>query len=104
MRLSYSPRSSFLESILVALDTQRGCPKPGVPVHISLTEQGYDGEVLVEISVEHDDSFDSDWGGADQTRFPARLRAAATALRDRGCYGRFLIIHKQGEMAINRIT
>jgi hypothetical protein len=104
MRLSYSTRSSFLETIVAALDAQRGCPKPGMPIHLSLTEQGYSGEVLVDIGVEHVDTFDSDWEGTDETRFPARIRAAATALRDRGCYGRFQVVHEQGQLTINRIS
>jgi hypothetical protein len=104
MRISYTFRSSFLETIIAALDELRGCPRPGNPLQVSLSEQGYDGEVLVDISVEHDDSFAADWESSDETRFPARIRAAATALRDRGCYGRFLIVHKQGELTINRVS
>ena len=44
--------------------------------------------------------FDSDWEGKDRTWFGARIKAAATALRDARQRGRFLICHKTGENAL----
>lgn len=100
--LPYARRSSFVSTIAEALDVPAGSWRRGEAVEITLPPGGYDGEYLVRIAAENQDYFDSTWGGADQTRFPTRIRAAATALRDRGDHGDFLISHRDGLLTITR--
>jgi hypothetical protein len=62
---------------------------------------GYHGRVLLRIT--DGSEFDTDWestDGIDWSRFPARIRAAATALRDSGQRGSFLITHADGDLTI----
>jgi len=61
---------------------------------------GYDGEVYVTIESTVEKEFEAEVSLNDWTRFPARIRAAATALRDAGCYGRFRITHSDGILTI----
>jgi hypothetical protein len=102
MNLRYAGRSGFFAAILVALEQHGGCPEQGDPVTVSLSEQGYDGEIIVEITPDPEDEFMSDWEGSDETRFPARVRAAATVLRDRKCFGRYVVTHAKGLLTIVR--
>jgi len=74
------------------------------PVTVQLqTGGGYSGSIRVEITEASPREFHSDWEGTDPTRFPARIRAAATALRDTKQLGTFLITHKDGEICISAV-
>lgn len=101
MNLKYAVRSSFVEPTTRALLAHGRCVTFDEYVTVELSEEGYQGSVLVEIT-ELADEFLSDWEGKDPTRFPMRIRAAATALRDLGCYGRFRISHTAGHLEIRR--
>jgi hypothetical protein len=103
MKLKYSTRSSFFPLIHAAFDSQGSCPNERDPVKVELSQQGYDGQVIVELSPQSRDEFEADWEGNDETRFPARIRAAATVLRDRKCFGRYLISHDQGRLTILQV-
>jgi hypothetical protein len=71
------------------------------PVLVTLGKPGgYNGEREVAITTAHEPEFESDFEADDWTRFPARIRAAATALRDAGFTSSFLISHKDGELRI----
>jgi len=59
---------------------------------------GLEGDVIVDIVDGLE--FDSSWKGKDRTWFGARIKAAATALRDSDQHGRFRISHKNGERAL----
>ncbi len=72
-------------------------------VIVELGAGGYPGTVRVELTEEANDSFATDWERADPTRFPARIRAAATALRDKRCFGVFSVSHDEGRLTIDRI-
>jgi hypothetical protein len=102
MRLKYSQRSTFATPIAAAVEAQRARLEAGKPVIVRLTPEGYDGEVTIVVNVNDFDSFDSNWEGTDESRFPARIRAAVTVLRDLNHSGRFLIIHEQGVLVISR--
>lgn len=99
MRIDFATRSSFLPAIHAALDSAGGCDGAVV---VELSPQGYPGTIQLELTEDANDSFETDWEHADPTRFPARIRAAATALRDRRCYGVFLVSHDEGRLTINR--
>lgn len=73
------------------------------PLHLSInlaTGGGYAGEIEVEIRDQTEREFVADLELRDCTRFPARIRAAATALRDRGLLGRFRVSHYDGGLVI----
>jgi hypothetical protein len=100
MNIPYATRSRFFEPLHEALTAHGKCPGQGNAVTLTLSEEGYDGEIIIEISADPFDEFLSNWEGRDPTRFPARIRAAATVLRERRCFGRFLISHRQGLLSI----
>lgn len=47
-------------------------------------------------------AFRSIWPG-DEKRFSARLRAAATVLRDRRLHGRFHAVYRDGVLTLERL-
>lgn len=100
MRIDFATRSSFLPAIHAALDDAGGCEGRVV---VQLSPQGYPGTIRLELTEGTSDSFATDWEGADPTRFPARIRAAATALRDRRCFGVFVVSHDEGRLTIDRV-
>lgn len=102
-RVLYPSRSSFLDPIAVALDNATDQLSSGSTVIVKLKSGGYDGEYLVRVD-EDAENFLTDWIGTDLSRFPARLRAAARALRDREEYGLFSISHTSGQLAITRLN
>ena len=73
-------------------------------IRISLKPPGgYDGSIRITVGAPGEDEFDAEVNLSNWTRFPARIRAAATELRDRGFQGTFRISHNQGELRIERI-
>jgi hypothetical protein len=65
---------------------------------------GYAGDVVVDIF--DGPEFGTDWTSSDPddwSRFPARIRAAATALRDSGLRGSYRITHKDGAVTITAL-
>ncbi len=100
MDVPYATRSAFLAACEDAVRQGREALEAGQPVEVVFEEGGYPGRVTVEIR-EHDDvTFGTDWESTDITRFPARIKAAATALKDCRCYGRYLIEHNAGAVTI----
>ncbi len=65
--------------------------------------KGYRGDIDVLITAGLKE-FEADWHYKDQTRFPQRIRAAATALRDTKHYGRFRVSHRDGVLTIFKTT
>ena len=98
--IAYANRSEFLEACENGIRAQRAQLDAGGAVDINLKEGGYGGEVVVTIRPNDRTSFGSDWEGADPTRFPARIKAAATALLRCGCDGRFKIWHSNGSLTV----
>jgi len=70
------------------------------PLFVKLRKGGYAARVTVTIQEGDSGSFCTRWKGGDPTRFPARIKAAATALFNCGCYGLYKIIHKNGFLEI----
>ena len=69
-----------------------------------LSNDGYSGEFEVEIGINNNDFEVSDYNSKDITRFPARIKAAATALKLSNLLGRFRISHNSGILKINKIS
>ena len=70
-----------------------------VLVHFPKTG-GYDGAVKVTIGSATEAEFEADHELTDWTRFPARIRAAATALRDSGRLGSYQVKHNDGNLEV----
>ena len=73
-------------------------------VELEAEASGYSGEVRVTIHPDLDEGFGSDWSGNDPTGFPARIRAAATAIKDNGYKDDYLIHHNDGLIKIQKAT
>lgn len=102
MYLKFSTGSRFCTTISAALDEYGGCPESVRVVQVSLGPGGYEGDIRLEVLPEDGDHFIAEWEGRDVTRFPARIRAVATVLRDRRCFGRFHVSHLNGVVLIAR--
>jgi len=66
-----------------------------------LETDGYSGEFEIDVSTDDNVFNVSDYNNNDTTRFPARIRAAATALKLSNLLGRFRISHDSGILKIN---
>jgi hypothetical protein len=64
-------------------------------------EDGYPGNILISILSRDEKEFEAEVDLSDWSRFPARIRATATELRDQGFVGRFRIIHNNGVLIIS---
>jgi len=104
VEIPYPTRSRFLGTCENAIRAQRAELESGGTVHAGLSEGGYDGQVVVTIDPDERTAFQADWNAADPTRFPARIRAAAAALRDSRLGGRFEVSHSGGSLTIRRIS
>ena len=102
MDIGFVQRSGFLVSCEDAIRNDRvNLDNCGI-VRVEFEAGGYSGHVVVSIRAEDPKYFASDWQGTDETRFPARIKAAATALYNCGCFGRYGITHKDGSLEIAR--
>ena len=102
MDIAFASRSRFLDACEQAVRVGRAELDAGGTVHVELDEGGYPGSILITIRSEDRGFFESDWEAADVTRFPARLKAAATALFNCSCFGRFKVVHSDGALEISR--
>jgi hypothetical protein len=100
--IPFVTRSRFLEDCEKAIRDDRDRLEDGEPLGVAFDEGGYAGRVAVIIRDGDSGYFGSDWEGSDPTRFPARIRAAATALFNCGCRGSYEILHENGALAIRR--
>ncbi|WP_412070608.1 DUF3427 domain-containing protein [Rubrivirga sp. IMCC43871] len=71
-------------------------------IRVALGPGGYDGDVVINVEASVTDHFLAEWSGSDQTRFPARIRAAATAIRDTVGPGNYYVRHQDGHLSIAR--
>lgn len=101
MLIPFSTRSRFFDAIEAALRAAERCPEAGGPLTVELAPGGYDGAIVVDTSRGSPDRFEAEWERPDPTRFPARIRAAATVLHTRGCRGRYLVTHEDGSLIIS---
>ena len=102
MDIPFVQRSDFLGACRDAVSRQRRKLATGGVVRVELTPGGYDGRVRVALQGGDRVHFRAAWG-TDPSRFPQRIRAAATALRDEGEYGMFEITHADGLLQIQRL-
>lgn len=104
MQVKYASRSKFIDVCSAVIREHKAHLAAKTPVCVELKEPGgYDGRVIVEIDTRDRVLFKTDWSGADPTRFPARIKAAATALLECGCDGRFEISHSDGSLEIKAL-
>lgn len=87
-------------SIYQALSSQFQNSPGRLTLALSKETSGYSGKELVHIS-EDPSFFDApDFKGKDTTRFPARIKAMATLLRNQECFGYFEIQHDKGVITV----
>jgi hypothetical protein len=99
----YATRSRFLDPSEAAIRGHRADLDGGRTVHVELGDGGYDGRIVVTIRRNDRAFFGTDWTSSDPTRFPARIKAAATALLNCGCEGSFEVSHADGALAIRAV-
>jgi hypothetical protein len=104
MDIPYVDNSGFLEPCERAIREFQENLMAGRAILVQLDAErpGYPGRVVVEIRDGDGASFGTDWEASDRTRFPARIRAAATGLHNCGCSGRFVITHRNGVFEIKQ--
>jgi hypothetical protein len=96
--LTHPDRSIFYPKLREAIRETDG----KLPISLNLgKEGGYDGDVTIIISSPTEAEFEAGIELDDWTRFPARIRAAATALRDSGLHGRFRVQHRNGQLGLS---
>lgn len=105
MDIEYLKRhSQFLAPCESVIREHRRVLNAGGTVRVVFGDTGgFDDEVTVTIRNGDRSSFGSDWEAEASTWFPARIKAAATALLNCGFVGRFLIGHEDGELTIRRV-
>ncbi|MGC6455951.1 MAG: HNH endonuclease [Coraliomargaritaceae bacterium] len=72
-------------------------------VTINLSEEkGYPAKLQITLVSTNQVTFETNFTQKDPTRFPARIKAVATELRNQGIFGSFLVSHKDGIIEIAR--
>ncbi len=102
MEIRYCTRSRFLVVCEDAIRTNESTLKRRITLNINLDRGGYNNRVLATIDASNHDEFDTNWNQKDPTRFPARIKAAATALHNCGCHGQYEITHNDGVLTIRK--
>lgn len=100
MLIEFVTRSSFIKACEQGIRAETEALRSGQLVCITLGSGGYDATVRIFIDHMNRDSFDTNWSSSDPTRFPARIRAAATALRNCGITGPMEIAHRNGKLIV----
>ena len=101
MNIPHLVRQGGFRPLIAEALKQRGCPGT---IKVNLGKiGGYSGSVEITVGGPRQNEFEAAIDLKDWTRFPARIRAAATALRDRGCTGRFRVVHEDGVLVMTRL-
>ena len=109
MKINYLVRTKgtkLYPEIRPWIDANRGRISRGARVLKSFAwpEPGYSARnLLIVIDAPTDNEFQTSSAGDDPTRFPARIRALATALRDAGLPGVYCVSHEWGEIVLRRV-
>jgi hypothetical protein len=103
MRIKYNVRSEFAKGIGQTIHQNQDGLLEGSPITLILSSRGYKGDIHIAISANDRDTFFADWEQSDPSRFPARIKAAASALRELGIFGQFKISHDTGTLTIRRV-
>ena len=91
----------FRPQIRGQLESLRSADRVSIELHES---GGYDDCIEVTIGDVADEEFEAAVQLSDPTRFPARIRAAATELRDQGFIGTYKITHSDGLLLIELLA
>ena len=100
MNIPYALHSEFTDACKGAITAQQKALNAGQIIQVLLEAGGYSGKIKVTVKPSDLMEFETDWEHSDATRFPARIKAAATALRDCGYVGGFNISHTDGVLSI----
>jgi hypothetical protein len=105
MRVRYNQRSKFLGRLVDHIKTNRASLDSGQGLVFGFdeSEAGYVNDAVVIIDPHDRNEFETDLELRDPSRFPARMKAAATALRDCNCSGRYRISHNEGRVFIKPV-
>jgi hypothetical protein len=96
VKFNYPNRSRFIEQLREGIKRQKPRLEDGRAIEITLGPRGYDGKGVVTIRVDDAKQFEVQPTTKHPDRFSQRIRAAAWALRQEECFGRFLIEHDRG--------
>jgi len=108
MKVPFALRSMFTAPCEHSIVAQKEALDIGQTIIIQLPEkkllsggriQGYSNCLTVTIDSANAANFEAERA---PKRFPSRIKAAATALRNCGTSGRFVISHESGTLSINR--
>ncbi len=100
--IPYALKSVFIAPCEQALTEQHDTLDSGGTLEVRLKPRGYKGDLAVIIQPSVTTTFQAEWKSKDITRFPSRIKAAATALRNCGDTGSFKISHDNGRLLITR--
>ena len=104
MILAYPSRSKFLAPCENAICANGKALLIGQVLSVHISKKGYDRDVQITISPNDSKHFRTNWIASDPTRFSARIRAAALALYNQGCFGTFRINHQTGLLTIQKVN
>lgn len=104
MDIPYATRSKFLAPCEKAVIAHHERLDGGSQVDVALEPRGYNGYLIVTVQPGVTNTFQAEWNTKDITRFPSRIKAAVTALRNCGITGSFIISHEKGKLSITRAT
>lgn len=103
MDIPYATRSKFLIPCEQIVTAQHQRLDRGERIDVPLEPGGYNGHLIVTVQPGITSAFQAEWS-KDPTRFPSRIKAAATALRNCGITGSFNISHDNGRLFIMRVN
>jgi hypothetical protein len=102
MLIQYVTRSRFLAKCEAVIKEGLSDLRKGVTLRIDFESGGYNNRVLVTIDLANHNEFSTNWNQNDPSRFPARIKAAATALHNCSCAGQYEIEHNDGVLTIKQ--
>ncbi len=102
MQISFASCSKFLPDFAAALSDQSVQLDSGETIRLELESGGYAAATTITIHPHDRETFETEWESSDPTRFPARIKALATALMQARCYGRFSVSHNDGLVELRR--
>jgi superfamily II DNA or RNA helicase/HKD family nuclease len=97
-------RSGFTATFSDLIQSRRTEILSGETVTLTVEAKGgYSGDLTITIEDGNERTFRAQTPIRDLTRFPARIKAVASALARNKCHGKFRIVLKNGEVSIQRI-
>ncbi|GAH69497.1 unnamed protein product, partial [marine sediment metagenome] len=75
MKINYPSRSKFLEDCVEAIAKNKNALLQRIPISITFSSGGYNGEIRVTIEKKDHISFQADWVSSDPSRLPVRIKA-----------------------------